>query len=632
MFLRVHTRRKNGKLHRYFSVVENRRVAGGPSVQRQVMYLGEINDRQQAAWRKTLEVFDEDRQEFREISLFPDDRTLPAEAVDAVTVKLGAMQLRRPRAFGDCWLACGLWDQLELTAFWKPRLAEAGGRGSGGARAGVPWEKVLEVLTINRLLDPGSEFAVHRHWFLTSALDELLGVDFQAAAKDRLYRCLDRLVAHKEALFQFLQQRWRTLFNARFDILLYDLTSTYFEGLCAGIPKAKHGYSRDGRPDCRQVVIALVVTTDGLPLAYEVFSGNTADKTTLQEFLAKIERLYGQARRVWVMDRGIPTQATLADMRADGVAYLVGTPKSLLAKLERELLDQPWEAVHAGMAVKLLEKEGELYVQARSDDRQKKETAMRRRKLKALVHGLNHLKRRAGTAPTAVGKRRQTLSRDQLLKRVAILRKEAGRVAGFIQVREPAPGEPVNRTTFVCTFRRAAWRQSLARDGCYLLRAYVPLKDGTPDWPEGMDQQAPVLWQWYMQLTQVEEAFKTLKSDLGIRPIHHQIQPRVEAHILVAFLAYCLSVTLRMKLAAHAPGLSPRAVLAQLHPIQMMDVCLPTTDGRWLIMPRYTEPEPDQQALLAKLHLTLPHQPPPRIRSGSLVLPGEKGDDFVVKT
>jgi hypothetical protein len=332
------------------------------------------------------------------------------------------------------------------------------------------------------------------------------------------------------------------------------------------------------------------------------------------------------------MDRGIPTQATLADMRADGVAYLVGTPKSLLAKLERELLDQPWEAVHAGMAVKLLEKEGELYVQARSDDRQKKETAMRRRKLKALVHGLNHLKRRAGAAPTAVGKRRQTLSRDQLLKRVAILRKEAGRVAGFIQVREPAPGEPVNRTTFVCTFRRAAWKQSLARDGCYLLRAYVPLKDGTPDWPEGMDQQAPVLWQWYMQLTQVEEAFKTLKSDLGIRPIHHQIQPRVEAHILVAFLAYCLSVTLRMKLAAHAPGLSPRAVLAQLHPIQMMDVCLPTTDGRWLIMPRYTEPEPDQQALLAKLHLTLPHQPPPRIRSGSLVLPGEKGDDFVVKT
>jgi hypothetical protein len=619
MFLRAITRRKNGKLHRYFSVVENRRVAGGQSVQRQVLYLGEINDSQQDAWRKTLEVFDEDRQKFREISLFPDDRALPADAVDAVAVKLEQMQLRRPRAFGDCWLACGLWDQLQLTDFWKPRLADP--------HAGVPWEKVLEVLAVNRLIEPGSEWAVHRHWFLTSALDELLGVDFQAAAKDRLYRCLDRLVEHKEALFQFLQQRWRTLFDACFDILLYDLTSTYFEGMCQQIPKAKHGYSRDGRPDCRQVVIALVVTTDGLPLAYEVFSGNTTDNTTLQGFLEKIERLYGKARRVWVMDRGVPTQATLADMRAQGVAYLVGTPKSLLSKLEQELLEQPWETVHEGMAVKLLEKEGELYVQAKSDERQKKETAMRRRKLKLLVHGLNRLKRRAGG-----GKGRQKISRDQLLKRVAVLRQAAGRVAGFLQVREPAPGEPVNRTTFVCTFRRAAWKQSLARDGCYLLRAYVPLKDGTPDWPEGLDQQAPVLWQWYMQLTHVEEAFKTLKSDLGIRPIHHQIQPRVEAHILVAFLAYCLSVTLRMQLAIHAPGLSPRAVLAQLHPIQMVDVCLPTTDGRWLIMPRYTEPEPDQQALLAKLHLTLPHQPPPRIRSGSLVLPGEKGGDSVVKT
>jgi hypothetical protein len=314
-------------------------------------------------------------------------------------------------------------------------------------------------------------------------------------------------------------------------------------------------------------------------------------------------------------------------MRAEGVAYLVGTPRSLLSKLETELLAKPWEQVHEGMAVKLLEKEGELYVQARSDQRQKKETAMRRRKLKTLLHGLNRLKRRARG-----GKGRQKISRDQLLKRVAILRKEAGRVAGFIDVREPAPGEPVSRKTFACTFRRAAWKEALARDGCYLLRAYVPLKDTTPDWPAGLNQQAPVLWQWYMQLTHVEEAFKTLKGDLGIRPIHHQIQPRVEAHILVAFLAYCLSVTLRMKLAAHAPGLSPRAVLAQLHTIQMVDVCLPTTDGRWLIMPRYTQPEPDQQALLDKLQLTLPHQPPPRIKSGALVLPGEKDADSVVKT
>jgi hypothetical protein len=514
--------------------------------------------------------------------------------------------------------------------------------------------------------------AVHRHWFAASALDELLGVDFQAVAKDRLYRCLDRLVAHKDDLFQFLQQRWKTLFDARFDILLYDLTSTYFEGLCEEIPKAKHGYSRDGRPDCRQVVIALVVTADGLPLAHEVLSGNTADKTTLKDFLAKIEKLHGKARRVWVMDRGIPTMATLEQMRVDGTGYLVGTPKSLLTKLEKELLEKPWEQVHEGMAVKLLEKEGELYVQARSDQRQKKETAMRRRKFQALVHGLNHLKRRAGIGPKLQpapaqppaqsaspaeaaatnkgagkgkrGQRKQTLSRDQLLKRVAILRKEAGRVAGFIEVREPLPAEPVTRATFVCIFRRGAWKEALGRDGCYLLRAHVPLKEGAPDWPAGMEKQAPILWQWYMQLTHVEEAFKTLKSDLGVRPIHHQIQPRVEAHILVAFLAYCLSVTLRKKLSAHAPGLSPRAVLEKLHTIRMVDVCLPTTDGRWLIMPRHTEPEPDQEALLSKLGLTLPQQPPPRIRSGHLELPDrkdrtaendpkdQKGDDFVVKT
>jgi hypothetical protein len=273
MILRAITRRKNGKVHRYFSVVENRRVARGHSVQRQVIYLGEINDSQQDAWRKAVAEFDEARQAFREISQFPEDRALPADAVNAVAVKLEQMRLRRPRAFGDCWLACGLWDQLHLTDFWQPRLADP--------QAGAPWEKVLEILAVNRLLEPGSEFAVHRHWLVASALDELSSVDYCAVAKDRLYRCLNPLVEHKDALFQFLQERWKTLFDARFDILLYDLTSTYFEGLCANIPEAKHGYSRDGRPDCRQVVIALVVTPDGRPLAYRAFAGNTADKTTL---------------------------------------------------------------------------------------------------------------------------------------------------------------------------------------------------------------------------------------------------------------------------------------------------------------------------------------------------------------
>jgi hypothetical protein len=327
MFLRANRRRKNGKSHRYFSVVENRRTGSGTSTQRQVLYLGEINDSQQEAWRQTLEVFDEDRRQYCELSLFPDDRPLPPGALDAISVKLDQMQLRRPRSFGDCWLGCWLWDRIRLSSFWKMHLNEERGE--------VPWAKVLQLLVVNRLIDPGSELRIHRQWFLRSAMDELLEVDFAAAGKDRLYRCLDRILAHKDSFCQFIAEQWRTLFDTSFDVLLYDLTSTYFEGLCEQIPMAKHGYNRDGRGDCRQVVIALVVTPDGLPLAYEVLAGNTTDKTTLRQFLAKIERMYGRARRTWVMDRGIPTEATLAEMRQAGTQYLVGTPRSMLGKLDQ---------------------------------------------------------------------------------------------------------------------------------------------------------------------------------------------------------------------------------------------------------------------------------------------------------
>lgn len=599
MFLRCHSRKKNGKLHRYWSVVESRRTQVGMPTQRQVLYLGEINDSQEAAWRKTIEVFDEEKNQSCQVSLFPDDRPIPPDEANAVSLRLTEMRLVRPRSFGDCWLGCVLWDQLGLGAFWEQKL--------GAERGGVPWTKVLQVLAINRVCDPGSEFAVHRQWFLRSAMDELLGVDFAAADKDRLYRCLDRVLKHKDELCGFLVGRWKTLFDASFDILLYDLTSTYFEGGCAQIPKAKHGYSRDGRPDCRQVVIALVVTTDGLPVAYEVLAGNTSDKTTLTMFLEKVQSLYGKARRVWVMDRGVPTEKTLADMRRDEVAYLVGTPKGLLSKLGKGLLGKPWERVHEGMQVKLLEQEGELYVLARSAERRKKENAMRRRKLKDLVHGLNRLKRKS-------------ISRDQLLRKVAVLQKEAGRVASFVKVREPRVDEPVNRRTFVCTFERAAWKTAVQRDGCYILRASVPWED----WPREMEKQAPVLWEWYMQLTRVEEAFKTLKSDLDLRPIFHQVQQRVEAHILVAFLGYCLTVTLRMKLRSAAPGLTPRAVLRSLSAIQMVEVQVPTTDGRVLVLPRHTEPEAEQEMILQTLGLELPTQPPPRIRGGQVELPPTK--------
>ena len=584
MFLRSKKRRKDGKTHRYFSVVENRRVGSGRVVQRQVLFLGEINDSQQAAWRQTLEVFDEAEQRAATLSLFPEDRELPAEALDGVQVKLAEMELRRPRAFGNYWLGCELWRQLGLDAFWEARLGEG--------REAVPWAKVLELLVVSRLVSPGSEFRLHRHGFDQSAMGDLLGTGFAVAEKDRLYRCLDRILKHKAALFEHLRQRWQELFQARFDVLLYDLTSTYLEGEGEEIPKAQHGYSRDHRFDCRQVVIALVVTPEGFPLAYEVMEGNTSDRTTLRGFLAKIEAQYGRARRGWLMDRGIPTEEVLQEMRAPQreVFYLVGTPRGKIQQYEKKWLQLPWQKVRESVEVKLFAEEGELYVLAKSAGRRAKEQAIRRRKLVRLLWKLRDL-------------RRKSPARDQLLLRIGAAKKEAGRAFGFVHIQLPQEGEAVTHQTFTFQLDKDKLQKAELRDGHYLLRSNL------------VGEDAAVLWELYLQLTQIEAAFKTLKSELGLRPIYHQLENRVEAHILVAFLAYALSVTLKQRLQALAPGLTPRAVLEKLATIQMLDVCLPTTDGRWLIIPRYTQPEPDQALMLHHLNLSLPSQPPPRIKA-----------------
>jgi transposase len=588
--LKVHRRNKDGKEHRYFSIVESRRVSRQRVVHRTVVYLGEINDTQQAAWRKTLEVFDEKDQQFATRSLFPDDRKIAADDVVALQVKLGEMQLERPRAFGGCWLGCELWRQLKLDEFWQARLPEG--------REEVPWEKVLRLLVVNRLLEPGSEFRVHRQWFDQTAMAELLGTDFAVAAKDRLYRCLDRLLEHKEELFQHLRQRWQDLFTTQFDVLFYDLTSTYFEGEAEEIEKAKRGYSRDHRPDCLQVIIALVITPEGFPLAYEVMDGNTSDRTTLRGFLDHIEKAYGQARRVWVMDRGIPTEALLAEMRdpARQVFYLVGTPKGRVHQHEKKWLDLPWQQVRESVQVKLYEHEGELYVLAKSEGRQAKENAIRRKRLARLLRKLRVM-------------RKSLPKRDQLLLRIGAAKKEAGRAFGFVTICVPKAEEEVTRQTFTFTTNQKKLRQAEQRDGHYLLRS-------------NLTGEAPgVLWERYIQLTQIEAAFKTMKSELGLRPIYHQLGHRVEAHILVAFLAYCLLVTLKNRLQALAPGLTPRAVLETLAPMQMLDVTFPTTDGRRLVMPRYTQPTPEQKLLLHKLQLSLPDQPPPRIQVQPDVFP-----------
>jgi transposase len=584
MFLRSTNRKKDGKDHRYYSIVENRRLPGDRSVQRTVLYLGEINDQQQAAWRKTLEVFDEEEQRYTTMSLFPEDREIPADAVDSVQVRLSGLELRRPRIFGNCWLACELWHQLGLDEFWQQRLPEA--------HEAVSWEKVLRLLVVNRLLKPGSEFHVHRQWFVDSAMDELLQTDFAVADKDRLYRCLDRVLKHKQELFIWLKQKWADLFGADFEVLLYDLTSTYFEGEMEQNPKAKRGYSRDKRPDCLQLVIALVVTPDGFPLAYEVMNGNTSDRTTLRGFLKKIEDTYGKARRVWVMDRGIPSEAILQEMREPErqTFYLVGTPKGRINQHEKKWLDLPWHKVRDSVEVKLYQHEGELYVLAKSEGRQAKEMAMRRKRLARLLRKLRVM-------------RKSLPKRDQLLLRIGAAKKEAGRAFGFVKIQIPKAGLAVTRETFSFQVDKPKLQAAQQRDGHYLLRSNLTAEDPA------------VLWTRYVQLTQIESVFRSLKSELGIRPIYHQLEHRADAHVLIAFLAYCLQVTLKNRLMIHAPGLTPAAVLEKLATIQMVEVWIPMQDGRWLMLPRHTQPEKDVQAMLDHIHMTLPSQPPPRIKA-----------------
>ena len=608
MFLRCTRRVKDGKAHEYWNLVENRRLSDGRVAQRQVLYLGEINASQREAWRKTIEV--QERGTRRQVALFPAG-SMPCDDVDAIGVHLSQLRLERPRQWGACWLALTLWQQLELDSFWRARLRPS--------REGTPWLKVLKTLVAYRLIDPGSEWKLHRQWFDASAMGDLLDSDFALAEKNTLYRCLDRLVEHKDDLFKFLKRRWGELFGAKFDVLLYDLTSTYFETDVERGPQdlRQFGYSRDKRGDCRQVVIALIVTPEGFPLSYEVLSGNTADSTTLSDFLQRIEQRYGRANRIWVMDRGIPTEDSLAEMRAKGASYLVGTPKGRLTKLEQAFLGQPWARVREGVQVKRLATEEDVYVLAQSDARIDKERGMRRRRLRRYVDRLQALQS-------------QTLTRDQLLMKLGAARHEAGRAAHLVQVtisdasattskaaaaapkiratpktgaKPKARATKQGKKTASLEFRldRAKLRQVRRREGRYLLRT-------------NLDAQQPErLWTFYIQLTEVEQAFKELKNDLAVRPIFHRNEDRIEAHIFVAFLAYCLQVTLKANLRPLARGLTPREVIAKFKTMQMVDVRIPTTDGRELMLSRYTQPEAEHRMLLQQLRLSLPEQPPPKI-------------------
>ena len=581
MFLRMKSRVKDGKEHRYWSIVENHRIAGGRVVQRHVLYLGEINDSQREAWWRSIDIL-ENGKPTRTVSLFPEDRPTQPKERDVIHVRVNQMRLEHPRQWGACWMALLLWDQLQLDAYWAEKLRPS--------REGTRWLNVLKLLVCYRLIQPGSEWRLHRIWYGQSAMGDLLGEDNEVVPYQNLYRCLDKLLRHKEGMFSFLKQRWQDMFNAGFDVLLYDLTSTYFECDPPGRGKRKYGYSRDKRFDCVQVVIALVVTPEGLPLAYEVMDGNTSDRTTLRQFLDKIEAQYGKARRVWIMDRGIPTEEILAEMRQSEAPlyYLVGTPKGRLNKLEKALLPLAWQEVHESLAVKLLNQDGELYVLARSRSREAKERSMRRRRLKRYWYRLKEI-------------RNQNLDRDQLLMKVGAAKKEAGRAASLVEITFPSVQQPVTPETFCFRLCRDKLRKVRRQEGQYLLRSNLYAEDPA------------VLWRYYIILVEVEEAFKTLKMDLSVRPIYHQKDTRIEAHIFVAFLAYALQVTLKQRLEALAPGLTVRSVLEKFVSIQMIDVYLPTTDGKELLLRRYTQPDKDQLLLLSRLNLNLPEQPKPQL-------------------
>ncbi|UJS19100.1 MAG: IS1634 family transposase [Candidatus Brocadia sp.] len=563
MFLREKTRTKDGKTHRYWSVVENRRVTGRRVVQRQVLYLGELNDNQRAGWIRTIEAVSGKEPKPRQLALFPDDReAMPIPDGETVRVRLDKIELRHPREWGASWL------------------------------------NMLKALVCYRLIDPGSEFRFHREWYVRSAIGDLLGEDYSLAQKDKAYRCLDLLLEHRDELFAYLKEKWGKLFGAKYDVLLYDLTSTYFESdppPTGSGSKKRFGYSRDKRSDCVQVVVALVLTPEGFPVAYEVYPGNTRDTATPEEFLDRIEKRYGKFRRTWLMDRGIPTEEMLEKMRERGIDYLVGTPKGHLTRVEKPLLEQTWMRARESVRVKVLRQESEFYVYVESHDRVSKERAMRRRRLRRLWMGLRELRNR------------KALTRDDLLMHIGALKKEAGRDYRLVTISIPKPQEPVNENTFRFSLDRERLRQAYRREGRYLLRS-------------NMQVAAPeTVWENYLLLTRIEQAFKDLKGSLSVRPLWHQLERRIEAHIFVSFLAFCLHTTLRNLARGRAGGLTSEAILEKLSCIQMIDVHLPTTDGRHIVMSRYTQPEKDVALLLAQLGLALPEQPPPKVYASGQV-------------
>lgn len=577
MFIRSHQRIKDGKEHSYWSLVETVRTADGPR-QRTLCYLGELNGSAHARWLKTIEVCNE-QGESRQLKLFPSDVEPPEDDPNVAQVLLNRIRLERTRQFGNCFVGLELWKRLGLERLFEEVLDTD--------EADVPWSRVAAVLAINRLCAPGSELSIEQRWYPTTALDDLLHIEEGKLNDSRLYRCLDKLVEHKNRIEGHLKQRYGELFGAQFDVLLYDLTSSYVEGAAEGNPLMRRGYSRDHRPDCKQLVIALVVNVEGFPFSYEVFEGNRADVTTLDEILSAVECKYGRARRIWVFDRGVVSEENLATLRRRGGQYLVGTPRSKLKSFEQELLRDDWEQVRPDVGVKLVSVRGgeETYVLCRTSARQDKEKAIRSRFSSRIEDALSRLEKRVREG--------KLKDRGKIERRIGAILARHPQVADLYKVEVQATAEGP-RVQWHMADEHRRWQE--LREGAYLLRTNI------------RGENAPDLWEKYIQLTEAEAAFRALKSELAIRPIFHQIENRVKAHVLVAFLGYALWVTLKHLLKAKGTELSPLKALALIATVQSADIVLPTTDGREIRLRRVTVPDQEQKELLDRLGWALPER------------------------
>ena len=588
MFLRRCERHKNGKRHTYWALVESYRTGRG-SRQRVVAYLGELSSRQKSGWAQLGRTLAGKRKRPPQPSLFDPPRYDEAIDEEPVRIDLKRVRFERLRDFGDVWMGWGLWRLLELDLLLERLLSEG--------REDVPWPQVAAILTLARFCEPSSELHIEQTWYRRTALEDLLGVPVEKVHTDRLYAGLDQLLPHKETIERHLKERLGTLFDLKCDLLLYDITSTYFEGQCAANPLAKRGYSRDSRPDCLQVLIGLVVTDDGMPLGYEVFAGNRNDSTTIQEIVESMERKYGRADRVWVLDRGMVSDANLAFLRQRGGSYIVGTPKAMLKRFERQLAEEGWQAVQEGVEVKLVSgPEGdETFLLARSADRRAKEQAMHERFRQRLEKGLAALQVAAESGRL----------KDEALanRRLGRLMQQNWRAAGAFDVTIERVKNPIGKARLKLTCktnpRFSDW--AALSDGCYLLRSNLNETDPA------------TLWKRYIQLTEAEWAFRITKDELEIRPIWHHKQERVEAHILVCFLAYVLWKTLAGWMHRSGLGDAPRTLIEELAKIKSGDVVLPaaTHSGRprrTIRLRCVTEPDAAQKVLLNRLGLTLPRR------------------------